>query len=121
MRSCCDENNEVLGIRIGAKRDFFNIKLKHKTLKVRINISAAFQQKYSRSCYRLTLIPFTLYILGVFPFYRLSLVEYPQYSGFVQPLLQVNHMSSLALASAICWFLRRSPNSESVEVHPWVG
>jgi hypothetical protein len=45
MRSCCDENNEVLGIRIGAKRDFFNIKLKHKTLKVRINISAAFQQK----------------------------------------------------------------------------
>jgi hypothetical protein len=47
MRSCCDENNEVLGIRIGAKRDFFNIKLKHKTLKVRINISAAFQQKYS--------------------------------------------------------------------------
>jgi hypothetical protein len=47
MRSCCDENNEELGIRIGAKRDFFNIKLKHKTLKVRINISAAVQQKYS--------------------------------------------------------------------------
>jgi hypothetical protein len=47
MRLCCDENNEVLGIRIGVKRDFFNIKLKHKTLKVRINIRAAFQQKYS--------------------------------------------------------------------------
>jgi hypothetical protein len=44
MRSCCDENNKVFGIRIGAKRDFFNIKLK-QTLKVRINISAAFQQK----------------------------------------------------------------------------
>jgi hypothetical protein len=42
MRSCCDENNEVLGNRIGAKRDLFNINLKHKTLKVRINISAAF-------------------------------------------------------------------------------
>jgi hypothetical protein len=45
MRSRCDENNEVLGNRIGAKRDLFNINLKHKTLKVRINISAAFQQK----------------------------------------------------------------------------
>jgi hypothetical protein len=45
MRSCCDENDKVLGIRIDAKRDFCNIKLKHKTLKVRINISAAFQQK----------------------------------------------------------------------------
>jgi hypothetical protein len=36
MRSCCDENNEVLGIRIGAKRDFFNNKLKHKTLKEKV-------------------------------------------------------------------------------------
>jgi hypothetical protein len=98
MRSCCDENNEVLGIRIGAKRDFFNIKLKHKTLKVRINISAAFQQKYSRSCYRLTLIPLTLHMLGVFPFFQLSLIEYPQYSRFVKLLLQVNNMSRLALA-----------------------
>jgi hypothetical protein len=42
MRSFCDEVNEMLGIRIGAKERFFNIKLKHKTLKVRINISAAF-------------------------------------------------------------------------------
>jgi hypothetical protein len=45
------------------------------------------------------LIPLTLHILGVFPFHRLSLVEYPQYSGFVKPLLQVNNMSRLALAS----------------------
>jgi hypothetical protein len=37
----------VLGIRIGAKRDFFNIKLKHETLKVRIDISATVPQKYS--------------------------------------------------------------------------
>jgi hypothetical protein len=42
MRLCCDDNNEILGIRIGAKRDLFNNKLKHRTLKVRINISAVF-------------------------------------------------------------------------------
>jgi hypothetical protein len=47
----------------------------------------------------------------------LSLLN-PQYSGFVKPLLQVNNMSRLALASAVCWFLRKSPSSESVEVHP---
>jgi hypothetical protein len=63
----------------------------------------------------------TLHILGVFPIRRLSLVEYPQYSGFVKPLLQVNNMSRLALASAICWVLRKSPSSESVAVHPWAG
>jgi hypothetical protein len=62
-----------------------------------------------------------LQILGVFPIRRLSLVEYPPYSGFVKPLLQVNNMSRLALASAICWFLRKSPSSESVEVHSWAG
>jgi hypothetical protein len=44
VRSCCDENNEVVGIRIGAIERFFNIKLMHKTLKVRIDLSAVFSK-----------------------------------------------------------------------------
>jgi hypothetical protein len=111
----------VFGIRIGAKRDFFNIKLKHKTLKVRINISVDFQQKVFLILLQTHFDSPYLAYLGVFPFRWLSLVEYPQYSGFVKSLLQVNNMSSLALASAIYWFLRKSPSSESVEVHSRAG
>jgi hypothetical protein len=44
VRSCCVENNEVVGSRIGALERFFNITLTHKTLKVRINLSAVFSK-----------------------------------------------------------------------------
>jgi hypothetical protein len=32
VRSCCDKNNKVVEIRIGAIERFFNIKLKHKNI-----------------------------------------------------------------------------------------
>ena len=55
------------------------------------------------SCYRLTLIPVSLHILGVFPFRRLSLVEYLSTQGLL----------TLVVGG--------EPVVEKFVVHPWAG